>query len=61
MLKRSGFTPRIAALSGALLHFATGLLGLAYLALLSWLDDPEELHKRINPTDGDSRDFGPPA
>ena len=52
---------RIVALTGALLHFATGLLGLAYLALLSWVEDDEALHKRINSGDGDWVDHGPPS
>jgi hypothetical protein len=61
MRARSRFTPRIVALSGALLHLATGVLGLAYLALLSWLEDDETLHKRINYGMEPPRDQGPPA
>ena len=61
MRARSRLTLRIAALSGALLHFATGLLGLAYLALLSWVESPEDLHKRINHEGGQASDPGPPA
>ena len=46
--ERSGVTMRLVALTGAIAHIATGLLGLAYLALLSWLDNDEQLHKRVN-------------
>ena len=60
-MNSSRFKLRIVALSGALLHFAAGLLGLAYLALLSWLEEPEALQERINQGMERTRDYGPPS
>lgn len=59
-MKRRSSARRIVALTGALVHFAAGVLGLAYLALYSWLDTPEETHKRINHGMEPWRDYGPP-